>query len=434
MHIHVDKAGNDKSLAAINNDTLKKKHVESAFQFEDHRPEAITQRKVQAIADNSSQIQKAVHFQRMANHGQTIQRKNNGTGLPDHLKTGIESLSGYSMDDVKVHYNSAKPVQLQAHAYAQGTEIHIAPGQEKHLPHEAWHVVQQKQGRVRPTLQMKGGKNINDDKGLEKEADVMGAAGWAKGQNMAVQRDRVQLVNVNPQHGKDSLAFQKKSLPGNTVIQRMIVNVGRKKLDELDWVTLSTIGFALDESGEGQEIVNREDADFSKIGLNERIYLVGHGTGVQTVGALKEDQINILGRKLKEELPELYRGDIVAMNCRAGQIPEEEGFSGVEMLGRAMGRPHIPVYGPRGKSYSHSVLVPQVLDPERENDKRPEYDEAKKTISQEWSKMVNEVRKEDIKKQAEIAKKFTAEFYHVQINALSQKGMLLEKGWLRYGL
>ncbi len=102
-----------------------------------------------------------------------IQRKNN-TGLPDTLKSGIENLSGYSMDDVKVHYNSSKPAQLQAHAYAQGTDIHLGPGQEKHLPHEAWHVVQQKQGRVKPTKQLKSKVNINDDAGLEKEADVMG--------------------------------------------------------------------------------------------------------------------------------------------------------------------------------------------------------------------------------------------------------------------
>ncbi|UWY27407.1 DUF4157 domain-containing protein [Flavobacterium sp. TR2] len=104
-----------------------------------------------------------------------IQKKENNTGLPDNLKSGIENLSGYSMDDVKVHYNSDKPAQLQAHAYAQGTDIHIASGQEKHLPHEAWHVVQQKQGRVQPTLQMKGNVNVNDDAGLENEADVMGA-------------------------------------------------------------------------------------------------------------------------------------------------------------------------------------------------------------------------------------------------------------------
>jgi len=71
----------------------------------------------------------------------------NTTGLPTQPKAGVESLSGHSLDDVTVHYNSAKPAQLQAHAYAQGTDIHVAPGQEQHLPHEAWHVVQQKQGR-----------------------------------------------------------------------------------------------------------------------------------------------------------------------------------------------------------------------------------------------------------------------------------------------
>ncbi|WP_198669820.1 LirA/MavJ family T4SS effector [Cognataquiflexum aquatile] len=105
---------------------------------------------------------------------ETVQQQINNTGLPDNLKSGIENLSGYAMDDVKVHYNSPKPASLQAHAHAQGTEIHLASGQEKHLPHEAWHVVQQKQGRVKPTLQMKGGVNVNDDAGLEKEAEVMG--------------------------------------------------------------------------------------------------------------------------------------------------------------------------------------------------------------------------------------------------------------------
>ena len=99
--------------------------------------------------------------------------KENKTGLPNELKAGIENLSGFSMDDVSVHYNSNKPAGLDALAYAKGTDIHIAPGQEKHLPHEAWHVVQQKQGRVKSTVQMKG-VGINDDKGLEKEADVMG--------------------------------------------------------------------------------------------------------------------------------------------------------------------------------------------------------------------------------------------------------------------
>jgi hypothetical protein len=112
----------------------------------------------------------------------------NATGLPDRLKAGVEALSGVSLDGVKVHYNSARPAQLKALAYAQGRDIHLARGQERHLPHEAWHLAQQAQGRVRPTMQMKGGVAVNDDAGLEREADAMGAkalqmppppAGWA---------------------------------------------------------------------------------------------------------------------------------------------------------------------------------------------------------------------------------------------------------------
>lgn len=79
--------------------------------------------------------------------------KENQTGLPNQLKSGVEALSGQSLDDVKVHYNSAQPAQLNALAYAQGTDIHVAPGQEQHLPHEAWHVAQQKQGRVQATME-----------------------------------------------------------------------------------------------------------------------------------------------------------------------------------------------------------------------------------------------------------------------------------------
>ncbi|WP_082411456.1 DUF4157 domain-containing protein [Methylogaea oryzae] len=96
------------------------------------------------------------------------------TGLPDELKSGVEALSGLSMANVQVHYNSSKPAQLQALAYTQGSDIHVAPGQERHLAHEAWHVVQQAQGRVKPTMQMKLGVPINDDQGLEREADAMG--------------------------------------------------------------------------------------------------------------------------------------------------------------------------------------------------------------------------------------------------------------------
>ena len=196
MNTHADKTQDNKSQSVANAISQKQSSGESTFQFVDNQPEAIAQRKLQEMANNSLRVMQLKAFQDMANNSpqakqaaqlqsmadnysaqeqQPIQKKENNTGLPDNLKTGMENLSGISLDDVKVHRNSDKPTQLQAHAYAQGTDIYLGPGQEKHLPHEAWHVVQQKQGRVKPTMQMKGGLNVNDNDGLEKEADLMGS-------------------------------------------------------------------------------------------------------------------------------------------------------------------------------------------------------------------------------------------------------------------
>ena len=123
----------------------------------------------------------------------------NRTGLPDHLKAGIENLSGFDLSDVNVHFNSSKPAALQALAYTQGTDIHVAPGQERHLPHEAWHVVQQTQGRVQPRFQLKG-EQINDDQGLEHEAEVMGAK--------AVTMDRGTAHHISPAQRNDAVSLR----------------------------------------------------------------------------------------------------------------------------------------------------------------------------------------------------------------------------------
>jgi len=196
MSDQVKKVQDNKTQEAFSNDSQNQIGQDQSASFLDNRPGTIFQRKLQENANNGSQISQLSSFQNLANRSQqsstliqlqsvadhysgketqTVQKKENNTGLPDNLKSGVENLSGYSMDDVKVHYNSPRPAQMQAHAYAQGTEIHLGQGQEKHLPHEAWHVVQQKQGRVKPTMQMKGKVNVNDDDALEKEADIMGA-------------------------------------------------------------------------------------------------------------------------------------------------------------------------------------------------------------------------------------------------------------------
>nr|MDU9042997.1 DUF4157 domain-containing protein [Candidatus Electrothrix aestuarii] len=157
----------------------KKRGRAKGFAFEDNRPETAQLRGLfpQRPSNEAGRpvLQaKDFHEGKQLKPQEPVQKKENKTGLPDDLKAGVENLSGLAMDDVRVSYNSDKPAQLNAHAYTQGTKIHVAPGQEKHLPHEAWHVVQQKEGRVRPTVQMKGGVPVNDDGGLEREADVLG--------------------------------------------------------------------------------------------------------------------------------------------------------------------------------------------------------------------------------------------------------------------
>jgi hypothetical protein len=95
----------------------------------------------------------------------------NETGIPDLMKTQFENLSGFSFDDVRVHYNSGKPAQLQALAYTQGNNVYIAPGQGKHLEHELGHVVQQKAWKVPPEVYVSG-VGVNESPALEVQASL----------------------------------------------------------------------------------------------------------------------------------------------------------------------------------------------------------------------------------------------------------------------
>lgn len=134
-------------------------------------PEAVVQ--LQRTLGNSAINNLLSGGESQSIHRQVTPEKRNKTGLPDHLKSNVEQMSGIAMDDVAVHYNSREPERVGAAAYTEGSDIHIGAGQESYLPHEAWHVVQQKQGRVTPSIQMKSfSANLNT--ALEHEADVMG--------------------------------------------------------------------------------------------------------------------------------------------------------------------------------------------------------------------------------------------------------------------
>lgn len=107
-----------------------------------------------------------------ADYKNTVSKKINRTGIPDKMKKSFEIFSGFSFDDVKVHYNSQKPAQLKALAYTQGNKVYIAPCEEKHLSHELGHVVQQKQGRVNSGVNINGIK-VNMSRQLESDANTI---------------------------------------------------------------------------------------------------------------------------------------------------------------------------------------------------------------------------------------------------------------------
>jgi hypothetical protein len=171
------------------------------------------------------------------------------TGLPTSLKSAIEDLSGLSMDDVAIHYNSSKPAELQALAYTQGSEIYLGPGQERHLAHEAWHVVQQKQGRVKPTLQTRG-VAINDDQELEKEAHIMG---WKASQSATIRWQQQENHASSSVPGPiDSRILSSQTMP----IQCYFTHEEKKiSSGDLDTIQAAILGILPDDE-EGEDIAN----------------------------------------------------------------------------------------------------------------------------------------------------------------------------------
>lgn len=102
-----------------------------------------------------------------------------GEPLPEALRAKMESAYEADFSDVRVH-RDGEAERLHARAFARGADLHFAQGQydpvsgggQELIGHELWHVVQQRQGRVRadPAL----GDGINADPGLESEADAQG--------------------------------------------------------------------------------------------------------------------------------------------------------------------------------------------------------------------------------------------------------------------
>ncbi|MCB0644996.1 MAG: DUF4157 domain-containing protein [Phaeodactylibacter sp.] len=104
-----------------------------------------------------------------------------GTQLPGDVMGQMESSMGTDFSDVRIHTNSPSATDAGALAYTQGNDIHFGPGQfnpgssggQELIGHELAHVVQQREGRVKATGAVNG-MPLNDDHGLEAEADQIG--------------------------------------------------------------------------------------------------------------------------------------------------------------------------------------------------------------------------------------------------------------------
>ena len=110
----------------------------------------------------------------------TAQKSEDSSG--GDVMSKMSSTIGHDFSDVNIHTNSQQASNLGALAYTQGKDVHFAPGQynpdskggQELLGHELTHVKQQAEGRVEANTAVNN-MPVNNDSGLEKEADVMGA-------------------------------------------------------------------------------------------------------------------------------------------------------------------------------------------------------------------------------------------------------------------
>lgn len=139
------------------------------------------------------------------------------------IVSSLEHRSGIDLSDTAVHFDSSKPAQIGAHAYAQGNSVYIGPGQERFLGHELTHVVQQKQGIVQSDSTI-GGLPVNTSEALEHAADAMSVT--SAPETGFVGSGVVQGVFISPsgnRESKQTVAHIEEVLNGslNSVVSEM---------------------------------------------------------------------------------------------------------------------------------------------------------------------------------------------------------------------
>lgn len=151
----------------------------------DASPQTHRMARLQRTVGASPQVQRLVQLQAIADSSPRSTASlaaDTARALPGNVRTKMECALGMDFSSVRIH-EGPQATAMDAIAYTQGRDVHFAPGYyrphsqsgQELLGHELAHVVQQAEGRVSATRQLKG-VGLNDADHLEREADAMGRA------------------------------------------------------------------------------------------------------------------------------------------------------------------------------------------------------------------------------------------------------------------
>ncbi len=265
-----------------------------------------------------------------------------GSQLPSAVQAKMESSFGADFSDVRVH-EGPQASQLGAVAYAQGTDLHFAPGQynpgtmsgDSLIGHELTHVQQQRAGRV-STPQGKGAPIVADH-ALEAEADRAGdraARGEPVGESLssasvtsgAIQRKEGDAPAVAPvaEHGPDTfgLGGYLAKLKAQTGVSGDMGKYAEAKLGVTTPPIPQLGGGAIKIEGEGRYLTSKEGNELEislHLGVTWGIDLKIFKADVQVFGegkiklkAKDGEMLECLGAAVKGVLYDALRG----MNVR----------------------------------------------------------------------------------------------------------------------
>lgn len=182
-----------------------------------------------------------------------------GRPLPAAVRGHMEGLLGVDLSPVRIHEGEAAE-SLGAVAYTRGHDICFARGRyEPHTPrgqrilgHELAHVVQQSEGRVRPSREL-AGVPVSDDRRLEREADGFGVRA-ARGE----PGPRAPLRGLAPARGDVAQCILYQDIVDSWVDGDKIYGLNAARSDTVQ---------ALDQLGHGPSIIDDLNNQFIGTGL-----------------------------------------------------------------------------------------------------------------------------------------------------------------------